>query len=126
MILRTDPRCAGDTAIIEAMPAIGKQLAGGAVRARSSVMAKFELQKRFTASGLLEHMEKHSLLASGLLDKESFIDEKSIAQKYCSVGTPAKCGEIVSGAGYDAEWELKEEWDKASEAAARVIAGKTT
>ena len=117
----------GVTGVLGALPLVGEWMAAKAIWARSSVMAKFELQKRFTASGLLKDMDNSKLLASGMLDSltsEPFIDETSIAQKYCSVpsGHPVnKCGKIVAGAGYSAEWSIKEEWEKAAAAAARVM-----
>ena len=114
----------GVTAVIATLPAVGGWMASKARWARSSVMAKFELQKRFTAAALLKHMKESGLLASSFLDSEPAIDATSIAQKYCSVptnSTPTKCG-VATGAGYRAEWSNKEEWDTASEAAARVMA----
>jgi len=115
----------GVAGVLGALPVVGGWMAAKARWARSSVMAKFELQKRFTASGLLKDLEKSQLLASGILDSEPSIDATSIAQKYCSVPTdhtPTKCGVVVAGAAYSAEWSIKEEWDKAAEAAARVMA----
>jgi len=92
----------------------GWGLSGAASSLRGTMMAKFELQKRFTAENLLK-----------LLGKEE-IDQTSLAHKYCAVGSPPVCGNIVSGSGYSAQWELGDQWDKAQAAAARVLADLDT
>lgn len=95
---------------------------------RGTVMSKFELQKRFTADSLLKLLGKEGLLAGqALLDgvdgeAPAEIDQTSLAQKYCAMGSPPVCGEIKSGSGYSARWTLGEQWDKAQAAAARVLA----
>ena len=99
---------------------------------RGTVMSKFELQKRFTADSLLKLLGKESLLAGqALLDgadgaAPAVIDQTSLAQKYCAMGSPPVCGEVASGSGYSARWTLGAQWAKAQAAAARVLADLDT
>jgi len=92
---------------------------------RSTVMAKFELQKRFTAEGFLKLMDMERLHASGhgrvLVSSTPTLDQTSLAQKYCAMGSPPLCGKILSGSDYDRQWEKSEQWQISQLTAARVL-----
>ena len=118
--------------LVDAMDVYGWGVSGMASMLRGKVMSKFELQKRFTADSLLKLLGKEGLHAGqALLDDDdgeavavsvpAEIDQTSLAQKYCAMGSPPVCGEIESGSGYSAQWTLGDQWEKAQAAAARVL-----
>lgn len=115
--------------VVDAFDILGLGLSGTASWGRAKVMAKFELQKRFTAGRLLEDMSHEGLLkGQGLLGLDfgsaSTIDATSLAQKYCAMGKSIApvCGQVISGSGYTAAWELGAQWDAAKAFGARVLA----
>jgi len=85
---------------------------------RSKVMGHFELQERLTAKGLRTLMKQEGLLVPSVLT----LDQTSLAQKYCAMGSPPLCGEIVNGSGRSAHWKKTDEWARALDKAQRVLA----
>ena len=127
--------------LVDAIDVYGFGVSGMASKLRGKVMSKFELQKRFTADSLLKLLGKEGLHAGqALLDDADgeageasvaasvpaeitgLVDQTSLAQKYCAMGSPPVCGEVESGSGYSAQWTLGDQWEKAQAAAARVMA----
>jgi membrane protein YqaA with SNARE-associated domain len=127
--------------LVDAMDVYGFGVSGMASKLRGKVMSKFELQKRFTADSLLKLLGREGLHAGqALLDDADgeageasvaasvpaeitgLVDQTSLAQKYCAMGSPPVCGEVESGSGYSAQWTLGDQWEKAQAAAARVMA----
>merc|ERR1719238_79979 len=114
-------------------------LVGKAGYLRSKIMAKFELQERFTADGLMARLSKEGFCppagileevaeTAGFVAPEQILDQTSLAQKYCSMGSPALCGAVAGGykPGYGAAWEKAEQWEAAKATAARVLADLDT
>lgn len=107
---------------VDAIDVYGWGVSGKASMVRGKVMSKFELQKRFTADSFLKLLGKEGLHSGQVSASVPEIDQTSLAQKYCAMGSPPVCGEIVSGSDYSAQWKLGDEWEKAREKAARVLA----
>ena len=102
------------------------------LRPHTASSCRCRLQERFTADGLMARLSKEGFcpragIWDGLVAPEQSLDQTSLAQKYCSMGSPPLCGAVAGGTpGYGATWEKAEQWEAAKAKAARVLADLDT